>query len=717
MAQITDVKTNFQNNNTYWKNVADAIEYCGEDSTEGVATYPDKIKNIKNSLDTEINELENTKLEYESNFSDINSAIISKGQTPSGGYDTYAEAILNIGDGEVTINLQEKSIEPTTNEQTVRPDSGYNGLSSVVVGAVNLQSKQVEPTLSENIVEPDSEFLGLSSVVVGAVTSDIDNNIVAENIKAGVSILGVEGTYEGSGGSGGTEPVLQNKEIEPITEQQIISADSGYDGLDTVTIKAVTSDIDKNIVADNIKSGVTILGVEGTYEASGTESSLEINDAQYICYNNARSIDDIISLLKNCTKFNYAFNGAVLTDGEDYVIDMSSIATSNSVDHAFYQAYGASGTEGISIKLILGNTIAGGKMLERFNQAGTNKLIDILFEKKSDDITYSTLEYLCYYLYYVRSIDFGNIFDNIQDLSLYYMFNNINTPDLDLDLSKLDFSKVSNAEYMFNGAKLKSLKFNDLNIVNISDCDCDNMFYSSYIPLSEIVFNISNCHLTQAFAQIDSSNTSLTINISDTSDGADTYKQSVFKNSKSLVEINTDLDYWELYGDTTNLFKNCSGLTKIPKIKKYVNNNNNGSLSSMYYGCTSLEEIQIEIIHTDDNTATGYTYQNAFYNNNALKRILGNLDMSYVTNVNSMFSGCSSLVTIETTGSFGGKSTTNSLTLDLSASTVFDATSFINSLASNDSGKTRIIKLNTTVLSALSDETKALATTKNYTLQ
>lgn len=33
----------------------------------------------------------------------------------------------------------------------------------------------------------------------------------------------------------------------------------------TVSVAAVTSAIDANITAENIKSGVTILGVEGTY--------------------------------------------------------------------------------------------------------------------------------------------------------------------------------------------------------------------------------------------------------------------------------------------------------------------------------------------------------------------------------------------------------------------------------------------------------------------
>lgn len=55
----------------------------------------------------------------------------------------------------------------------------------------------------------------------------------------------------------------QTKTVVPSTSEQTISPDAQYNGLTSVTVSAVTNEIDSNIVASNIKSGIEILGVTG----------------------------------------------------------------------------------------------------------------------------------------------------------------------------------------------------------------------------------------------------------------------------------------------------------------------------------------------------------------------------------------------------------------------------------------------------------------------
>lgn len=83
----------------------------------------------------------------------------------------------------------------------------------------------------------------------------------------------VEVNVEGSG-----EVVLQSKNVTPTTEIQNITADDGYDGLSSVSISAVDSSIDSNIVAENIKKGVNILGVVGNLASS---SNINIETQSY----------------------------------------------------------------------------------------------------------------------------------------------------------------------------------------------------------------------------------------------------------------------------------------------------------------------------------------------------------------------------------------------------------------------------------------------------
>lgn len=64
-------------------------------------------------------------------------------------------------------------------------------------------------------------------------------------------------------------PSISSLNVTPTTSAQQITAPQGTDGYSPINVSAVTSSIDANITAGNIKNGVTILGVTGSYQGSG----------------------------------------------------------------------------------------------------------------------------------------------------------------------------------------------------------------------------------------------------------------------------------------------------------------------------------------------------------------------------------------------------------------------------------------------------------------
>lgn len=186
------------------------------------------------SIASEISRLQGAK-------ADIKTAIEGKGVTVSSStkLDGYANLIGNIS---TTPSLQNKTISPTTSQQTVTADNGYDGLGTVTVNAIQTETKTATPTTSsQNIDATSGKYM--TRVTVSAIQTE-------------------------------------TKTATPSTSQQTINATSGK-YMTSVTVSAVTSAIDADIVAGNIKKDVNILGVTGTYEGSGGGSTLTPTAGDY----------------------------------------------------------------------------------------------------------------------------------------------------------------------------------------------------------------------------------------------------------------------------------------------------------------------------------------------------------------------------------------------------------------------------------------------------
>jgi len=319
---------NTQNSNTYAKGINEIVinPYVLDTKTVDSSTVSQTItSNVDGLAEVTVNpytlQYKGKELEPTFRDTDTNGAVVRV--EPDSSYDG-----LSAFQYRLPVVLNSKIFDSSTVQQvydTSAENTYAKGIKEIVINPYVLDTKTVNPSTSQVVVNSSAD--GLSSVTVNAVTSSIDTNIQAGNIKQGVEILGVQGTFDGG--------TLQTKTVDSSTVDQTITPDSGNYGLSqvtvnkytldsktvnssttmqvvnssadglssvtilpytletknvdasiapvtvtpvsngfsSVTVNAVTSSIDPNIVASNIREGVSILGVQGnvvppTYDVS-----------------------------------------------------------------------------------------------------------------------------------------------------------------------------------------------------------------------------------------------------------------------------------------------------------------------------------------------------------------------------------------------------------------------------------------------------------------
>lgn len=109
-----------------------------------------------------------------------------------------------LGDKKVSIfagagaaKMQEKSVTPTESQQAVTPDTGYDGLTKVTVGAVSstyIGSKVTKKSAQTYTPGTSDQTIGSGQYLSGTQTIKGDTNLVGSNILSGKSIFGVSGS-------------------------------------------------------------------------------------------------------------------------------------------------------------------------------------------------------------------------------------------------------------------------------------------------------------------------------------------------------------------------------------------------------------------------------------------------------------------------------------------------------------------------------------------
>lgn len=284
---------------------------------------------------------------------------------------------------------QEKYVVPLEERQEIIPDKEYDALSKVVVYSIpeeyiiprgelgisengvhnvrdfettrveihpRLQYKYVTPSKEFQTIEPDSGYDGLMVVDVYPIPPEY-------SIPQGTIDLYENGTYnvvDFAEARVQFTPNLQYKAVTPKKETQVIGPDKGYDGLAIVDIGPVTSNIDKNIVSENIRDGVEILGVQGTLKSEGAKYAPQYiswrqQDATDLTYevsnidssriiscmrmfdtcSNLTSLDLSSWTLESCNRLGYMFYNSTKLKS----INMSNFDTRNVIymNSMFYQ--------------------------------------------------------------------------------------------------------------------------------------------------------------------------------------------------------------------------------------------------------------------------------------------------------------------------------------------------------------------------------------------
>lgn len=227
-------------------------------------------------------------------------------------------------------SLQSKTVSPSESAQTIKADYGYDGLSQVTVNAISrtyVGSGVTKKSAATYTPGTSDQSIASGQYLNGTQTIKGDSNLTAGNIRNGVRIFNVTGSYAGSSSGGSGSVSLQSKTVSPSESTQTVKPDSGYGGLSQVTVNAISTTYvgsgvtkkaaatytpttsnqtiaasqylngaqtikgDANLVAGNIKSGVSIFGVAGTYAGGGSSGGSGNNNVEaYAITNTSPSV-------------------------------------------------------------------------------------------------------------------------------------------------------------------------------------------------------------------------------------------------------------------------------------------------------------------------------------------------------------------------------------------------------------------------------------------
>lgn len=126
-------------------------------------------------------------------------------------------------------------------------------------------------------------------------------------------------------------PTLENLEVTPSQQEQVFNHPNS-DGYNEIKVNGVTSEVDENIIAENIKSDVEILGVKGAFVGAKYKPR-KISFYQYKGSDLTYELNNLDTSLMTTMESMFAYCTSMRS------LDLSNFVTDNvtSLHMAFYQ--------------------------------------------------------------------------------------------------------------------------------------------------------------------------------------------------------------------------------------------------------------------------------------------------------------------------------------------------------------------------------------------
>ena len=310
----------------------------------------------------------------------------------------------------------------------------------------------------------------------------------------------------------GKQPVIDTLNVTPTTSAQQITATGGTDGYSPVNVSAVTSSIDANIQAGNIKKDVTILGVTGSFEGGVTPTGTK----------------------------------SITSNG---VYDVTNFASADVQVPTTAPAYYIEKTKDANNKLLNGSTL--------INLSGVTELSSHVLEYAYNNNTNIT-----------GAVDFSSVTTISGSFSCRNMCENC-TGITSVDLSSLTtISGSFSCSSMFNGCSgITSINLSSLTTIS-SSSNCANMFINcsgitGVVDLSSLT-TISGISLCQSMFSRCTGITGVNLSSLTTISNGYSNCSSMFNGCSGITSIDlSSLATISGSNDCQSMFNGCSNLSRV----------------------------------------------------------------------------------------------------------------------------------------------------------